>query len=54
MVMEWSVLDSRVETSVEDVLSGWKEPKPIVLLVIAVEPEVLFQFLVGSFRLAVV
>src|SRR5882757_9620171 len=47
--MEWSVLDSGMEASIEDVLSSWKEPEPVVLLIIAVESEVLFQFLVGSF-----
>ena len=51
--VEGSVLDSGMEPSVQDELCERKEPEPIVLLVIAVEPDVLFKFLVGSFGLAV-
>jgi len=51
--MEQSVLDSGMEVSIEDVLSGRKEPEPVVLLIITVESKVLFQFLVGLFCLAV-
>ena len=51
--VEGSVLDSGMESSIQDELCEGKEPEPIILLIVAVEADVLFKFLVGSFGLAV-
>ena len=51
--IERGVLYSRVKSTIHHKLGEWKECRPIVLLIITIEPKVLFKFLIGMFRLSI-
>ena len=51
--VEWGVLYTGVKLTIHHKLSKRQQRGPVILLVVAVEPKILFEFLVGTFSLSI-